>query len=213
MTRQQSMSNHFHPLQYKLLWVLVIICAVVSLCAVSAIVFYTSTYNDQIRGLEERMGKTERGTTGQQKRVGDLEELLANMTSALEDRAEGHLEDVNRKASANDLAIESLRYDLNKDINLRLTGLEVKTQEDSKSLHDTIEGLEATVRQLEATVEQLEDTVEQLEDTVEQLEATVEQLNIDVKELKSGFTKQIDDIVRKVTNYFNPPMISGLMVN
>lgn len=74
----------------------------------------------QIRGFEVRMDKTEKGLDNQQialeKRVDSLKE---NMTSALEDRMNEHLKDMNEKTSANDLAIENLRY----KVDLKLAGI------------------------------------------------------------------------------------------
>jgi hypothetical protein len=65
------------------------------------------------------------------KRQRALEEKIDSISTSLEYRADdmdGHLVDLSRKVSANDYTIENLKYDLNKEISVRLAEVEISIE-------------------------------------------------------------------------------------
>jgi chromosome segregation ATPase len=126
--------------------------------------------------ISERIQEVSKELDDAKKRQRALEEKIDSMSTSLEYRAddmEGHLVDLSRKVSANDHAIENLKYDLNKEISLRLAEVEVK-------------------------IENADEYAMSLHNKIRDLGANVEQLTFDVADLKSGITKYIDDAVKKL---------------
>lgn len=107
---------------------------------------------------------------------------------------EWKLDELHRKTDANDLAIQSLQYSLTKDLHPRLLEQEAAAKD-----------LKADMLKLVAHTED----AKQMKNQMNNLQESIEQLKLEISDLKSGFTKQIDDAIKAGMNYFFPDLITG----
>ena len=139
---------------------------------------------EEVKRLKSGLDVLEEKTLGEEQVTNACGQVVAEHIKGLEERlddSENGLDDLSVITRASEYAIETLRDDLTNNVNLRVTDLEAEVRA-NKIKHDI---------------------------KVERLERKLAGLENDIAELNSGFTKYIDDLLKKALGFFFPKRLIG----